>query len=187
MPHAHTAHLLDEWRRRRPAGGRLPERTALSPLLFGALLPQMFVLAEVGGVWRFRTAGALVEDLHGRALAGAAFAEIWAAEDRGSVATALESARHMGRPRILACRGATARGRTAVLEVTIAPVTGPLGRPDRCLGLHQPLTPLTRLEGEPLVAVHLDAPASASIGPRLVVDNTRSGPLGSAQADVAER
>ena len=74
MPHAHTDRLLDAWRRRRPAGRVLPERTALSPLLFGALLPQMFVLAEVDGAWRFRTAGALLDDLHGRALAGAAFA-----------------------------------------------------------------------------------------------------------------
>ena len=175
MPHAHTARLLDEWVRRRPAGRPLPERTALSPLLFGALLPQMFVLAEAGGVWRFRTAGALLEDLHGRALAGAPFADVWASGDAAAASLALEAARRGARPRVLACRGETARGRTVALEVTLAPVSGPFGGADRCLGLYQPLTPLARLAGEPLAAMHL---AVAPEGPRLVVDNTRSRPLG---------
>ena len=176
MPHAHTDRLLDAWRRRRPAGRVLPERTALSPLLFGALLPQMFVLAEVDGAWRFRTAGALLDDLHGRALAGAAFAGTWAPADRVAVGRALEAARGAGEPKVLSCRGETARGGTAALEVTLAPVTGPLGDADRCLGLYQPLTPLSRLGGELLAALHLDRAPQGPAGPRLVVDNTRGRP-----------
>ena len=186
MPHAHTAHLLDLWRRR-GAGDRLPERTSLSPLGFGPLLPQMFVLAEVGGAWRFRTAGALLEDLHGRALAGGPFAEVWAGGDRARVTLALDGARRNGRARVLTCRGETSRGGSAALEVTLAPVTGPDGEADRCIGLYQPLTPLARLHGHVLTALHLDPTAPPGAGPRLVVDNTRSRPLRWADADVAER
>ena len=60
--------------------------------------------------------------------------------------------------------------------MTLAPVTGPLGDADRCLGLYQPLTPLSRLGGDPLAALHLDRPPPAPAGPRLVVDNTRPRP-----------
>ena len=190
MPHAHTVRLLEEWRRSRTPGYVLPERTALTPFLLGPLTPQMSVLAEApDGSWRFRTAGALVEDLHARALAGVDLDVLWAEDDRPAVRRALADARRRGRPWVGSCRGETARGRGALLELTLAPVTGPLGAADRCLVLHQPLTPLVRLGGEALGPLRLCAPtASAGAGPRLVVDNTRPRPLGSSsRADVAER
>ena len=188
MPHAHTVSLIEQWRRSRSPGRALPERTALSPLLFGPLTPQMFVLAEDADGWRFRTAGGLLDDLHGRALTGEPFLGLWAADDHAAVRRALDDARRRGRPWVGACRGETPRGRTALVELTLAPVLGPLGEPDRCLGLHQPLSPLARLRGEALGPLRLCAPAGPDGGPRLVVDNTRPGPLGSSPgADVAER
>ena len=186
MPHAHTARVLDAWSLLRAADGRPPGRLALSPLTFGPLLPQMFVLAEAGDDWRFRMAGALLEDLHGRPLAGEAFAALWTAPERPMVRRVLEDVRTRGAPRVLACRGATARGHTALLELTLAPTRGTSGAADRCLGLYQPVSPLARLAGEAFGALHLISPA---VGPplRLVVDNTRARPLGSDGADVAER
>ena len=177
MPHAHTDRVLETWRRRRAPGRRLPERTAISPLLFGPLLPQMFVLAETDAVWRFRTAGGLLEDLHGRPLAGEAFTDLWTEGERPAVAREIGAACVRGEPWVAACRGETARGRTVLLELTLAPLTGPFGDPDRVLGLYQPLSPLARLQDEPLRALRLAAPAAPS-GPRLVVDNTRLAPLG---------
>ena len=178
MPHAHTVRLIAQWRRSRAPGRPLPERTALSPLLFGPLTPQMFVLAEDADGWRFRTAGALLDDLHGRPLAGEPFLDLWAADDRAAVRRAMNDARRLARPWVAACRGETPRGRTALVELTLAPVAGPLGAPDRCLGLHQPLSPLARLGGEALRPLRLCAPAGSHGGPRLIVDNTRPVPLG---------
>ena len=176
MPHAHTARVLEAWRLRRPPGARLPGRTALSPVLFGPLLPQMFVLAEEAGEWRLRTVGALLHDLHGRLLAGEAFADLWTAADRAQVRRLLTAARGLGAPRVVAARGETARGGVAALEITLAPVAGPRGEPDRCLGLYQPLTPLVRLAGDPLATLHLSATPDPAPGPRLVVDNGRTRP-----------
>ena len=177
MRHTHTERVLQEWRRRRTPGRALPERTALSPLLLAGLSPQMSVLAREPNGWRFRTAGALLEDLHGRPLAGTPFVELWSEADRPALARGLDRALGSAEPWVVRCRGETQRGRVAFLEITLAPVTGPLGAADRCVGLHQPLSPLHRLEGEPLTVLRLGR-ATEGAGPRLVVDNTRPPPLG---------
>lgn len=177
MFHAHTDRVLDEWRLRRGPGRRMPARTELSPVLFGPLLPQMFILAEDGaGGWSFRLAGGFLNDLHGRELRGTSFPHLWAARDRRRVHQALDAARLAAEPRVLGCRGETADGASVALELTLAPVTGPTEAPDRVLGLYQPVSMLARLMGEPVAVLRLtdarpgDHPPA---GLRLVVDNTR--------------
>ncbi len=170
--------MLDAWRLRLAPGRRLPERTALSPCLFGPLAPQMFVLAEDADGWRLRSAGALLDDLHGRPLVGVALADLWAEADRAAVDRLLDRARRRAEPVVAACRGETARGRAVALELTFAPATGPLGAPDRCLGLYQPLSPLARLGGEALSSLRLAEAPAPPPGPRLIVDNTRRTRLG---------
>lgn len=174
MVHAHTARVLDEWTRRRGPARRLPARTELSPVLFGALLPQMFILADDGAAgWRFRVAGTRLVELHGRELHGEAFVALWAPPDRPRVLAALESARRAAAPQVLACRAETLAGSTLALELVLAPLTGPTDAADRVLGLHQPLSRLALLEGRPLGPLALSTPPPV----RLVVDNTRAAPL----------
>lgn len=182
---------MDVWRDRHAAERRPPARTALGPLAFGALSPQMFVLAQhaVGGgfgEWRVRTVGSAVEALLGPALAGAPFHNAWAEADRPALDRLLAALREAETPRMATCRGETAGGGSAVFELLLAPLTGPFGATDRGLGLLQPLTPLSRLEGRPLRELHLLA-RTAPPSLRLVVDNTADAPLGSPGADVAER
>lgn len=177
--HPHTVRMLQEWRRQR-GDARLPSRTALSPTLFGALLPQMFVLADDGPRgWRFRLAGAFVTDLLGRELRGARFAEPWLAADRAWVEAQLRAAVRRAEPCVIACRGDTPSGRSLALELTAGPAYGPLGAPDRAVGLLQPLSPVARLGGEPLGALRLAERVrpAGPLRPRLVVDNTRPPPL----------
>lgn len=177
--HPHTARFLEEWRRQR-GGARLPARTALSPILFGPLLPQTLVLADDGARgWRFRIAGGFVTDLFGRELKSLRFAEPWAAADRARVEARLHAAARRAEPQVIACRGDSPSGRSLALELVIGPATGPLGLPDRAVGLLQPLSAVARLGGEPLVALRLvEAERPAGDGrPRLVVDNTRRPPL----------
>ena len=180
MFHAHTDRMIDEWRQRRGAGRRLPARTELSPVLFGALLPQMFVLADEGARgWRFRLAGGFLVDLHGRELRGEAFADLWRSDDRAAVRSALAKARRAAEPQVLGVRGETCEGDGLALEVTLAPVTGPTEAPDRVLGLYQPVSMMARLLGRPLEALTLTGGGALRRpgGPRLVVDNTVAVPL----------
>ena len=179
MVHAHTARVLDEWRRHR-AGRRLPARTELAPALFGALLPQMFVLAEDGGAWRVRLGGGFVTDLLGRELKDEPFPALWSRPDRPRATEALEAAHDLAEPRVLACRAKDPQGGAVALEMVLAPVTGPMLRPDRVLGLLQPVgrapPPPAGRPGE----LHLPPQAlcdPADARPRLVVDNTRASPL----------
>ncbi len=177
--HPHTARLLDEWRRQR-GGARLPARTAFSPILFGPLLPQTVVLADDGARgWRFRLAGAFVADLLGRDLRGVRFAEPWAAGDRARAEARLDEAARRAEPCVIACRGDSPSGRSLALEFVLGPAAGPLGAPDRAVGLLQPLSAVARLGGETLAALRLvDAERLAGAPrPRLVVDNTRRPPL----------
>ena len=178
MVHAHTTRVLDEWTRRRGPARRPPARTELSPVLFGPLLPQMFILADHGAEgWRFRVAGSRLEALHGRALTGAPFLDLWSAGERPRLIRLLDAVRSEAAPKVLACRAEAERGGVLALELTLAPLIGPTDEADRMLGLHQPLSRLANLEGRPVGPLSL-----VSTGPaaslRLVIDNTRRAPLG---------
>lgn len=163
--HPNTERFCSDWRARR--GGRpMPHRRDLDPALFGALAPQLFMLGtEADGSDLFRLAGALLIDLHGRELAGGAFVRLWARPERASVAQAVERARRIAAPLVLSAEGLTAEDDRAGLEITLAPVLGPSGAPDRTFGLYQPTTPLARLRGRTLGGLRLRA-VSAAAEPR---------------------
>lgn len=177
MVHAHSARVIEEWARRRGAARRPPSRAELSPALFGPLLPQMFVLADDGGEWRFRVAGSRLEALHGLRLSRMPFLDLWTFDDRPRVRAALAAVNGGAAPRVVACRAETPEGGGLALELVLAPLTGSTGGGDRVLGLHQPLSRLAALQGHALGRLSLAA--SAGTPPlRLVVDNTRDAPLG---------
>lgn len=177
MTHAHTRRLIEEWRRQR-AGRRLPARTRMTAAAFGSLLPQVFILGREAGGWRFRLAGGFLHDLHGRELRGSTFVELWTGLGRAGVLRALERTVAEAEPVVLHARAEADARRWLGLEVTLAPLTGPTEAPDRIIGLHQPTSLTTRLEGEVapllrLLAIGEAADAEPAPGLRLVVDNTR--------------
>lgn len=173
MTHPNTSRVFDEWRRQRGAD-RLPARTRMTAAALGPLLPQVFVLGREGGHWRFRLAGGFVCDLHGRELRGVPFVEIWRGVARADVLRAVESAFEEAQPATLHALAERDEGRWLELEVALAPLTGPTEAPDRLIGLHQPLSPLARLRGEPVPALGLVGADRGAGWPdlRLVVDNT---------------
>jgi len=150
MFHPNTEKLIAEWRAQR-AGRRLPARTDLSPMQFGGLLPQLFILGrEPNGTELFRLSGGLVVDLHGRELRGADFSALWSRPDRASIEHAMVEARQMAQIAVIQADGYTNEGDHLGLEIALAPLLGPTGAPDRTLGLYQPTSATARLLGRPL-------------------------------------
>lgn len=175
MFHANTARLIQEWQARR-TGRALPARTDISPVQFGALLPQLFILGqEDDGAEVFRLAGGLLADLHGRELRGADFFALWSRPERGLVRAALEKARNTASPVVIAARAISEDGGEIGLEITLAPLTGAAGAADRTIGLYQPTSTVARLMGRTINvlgwrnATFADAPAARASHLKLVV------------------
>lgn len=185
MPHANTQLLIDEWRRQK-SGESPPLRTSISPVAFGPLLPQLFLLGtERVGLEEVRLAGGLIADLHGRDLRGADFFELWSRQDRQRVRMAFTMARSASMPVILNAAATSVQGIEIALEITLAPLMGASGLPDRTIGLYQPLTPVSALMGRPVSQMRLVSVEATGAGDvrvetsprahlRLVVDNSRT-------------
>jgi hypothetical protein len=149
MLHANTRRLIDDWTGLR-ADRLAPARADIAPAAFRDILPQLFILGgEAPCVDRFRLAGGLLVELHGRELRGASFLALWPFPDRSTVADALDKAR-AGRPVVLEAAGWTAEGWEMGLELTLAPLSGPGGDIDRVLGLYQPVSSTRGLFGHPV-------------------------------------
>lgn len=151
MVHSNTEWLTDYWRARLPAFG-CPPRAAVDPTDFIELLPQVFILGRAApGRYSFRLVGGLLADLHGRDLREEDFLSQWAPLDRPFMQSAMEGAARRADPLVVESQGCTADGAAADMEMLLAPMTGAGGGVDRFLGLYQPLTPLARLSGQPLL------------------------------------
>jgi hypothetical protein len=155
MVHSNTELLTDYWRARIPAVG-CPARASVDPTHFLDLLPQVFILgrAELGR-YGFRLVGDQVSALHGRNLRGEDFGGLWSVADRPSLQSAMEGAVRRRHPLVLTAFGRTQSGSEIELEILLAPLAGSSGAVDRYLGLFQPLTPLARLDEEPLYQLSL--------------------------------
>lgn len=182
MFHVNTQRLIEEWARQRGSVGTLPARASISPVAFGPLLPQLFILGtEHDGVEAFRLAGGLLADLHGRDLRGADFARLWRNQDRARLGGAMQSARTTSSILVVTANAANVSGQTMDLEITLAPLTGATGDADRIIGLYQPISMARLLVGKPIAQLsvrRLDVlagarPTSPPQHLRLVVDNTR--------------
>jgi hypothetical protein len=134
MFHPHTERLIREWRERR-IGGQLPARAEMSPVAFGPLLPQLFILGrEKAGAEVFRLAGGLVNDLHGRELKGVNFLQLWAAGEREKIELTLGQARLLRSPLVITAEAIATSGQSISVEITLAPMVGPTGLADRIIG-----------------------------------------------------
>lgn len=133
MFHSGAQRLIEVWRAL-PDAGRIPARAALDPALFGAVLPQVFLLAEADGEIRFVLAGEQAERLFGPTARGRPWSRPWSPSSRALAISIPARARREARPVVLlAERGAS--DRTA--EIAIAPLRGPGGGVDRWVGLAQ--------------------------------------------------
>lgn len=150
MFHSNTERLIEYWRAQKISDAN-PLRSAIDPTALASLLPQVFVLGRMGpGRCLFRLAGGLLADLHQRDLRQQDWLALWETDQRMRVATALETARRRCEPIVITADGRTATSRKAIFEITLAPLRGAEGQPDRYIGLYQPVSPLAALLGEPI-------------------------------------
>lgn len=161
MFHSNTDKLIDYWRARK-SDRQAPTRAAMDPSDFVDLLTHVFILGRTApGQFSFRLAGGLLTDLHQRDLRRTDFAALWAPADRIRVAAALEASRRTVEPLVLTADARTLEGRTARIEILLAPLRADTLPIDRVIGLYQPLSPLVELRREPIAELGLLRSASA--------------------------
>lgn len=162
MFHSNTERLIEYWRARK-IGAANPLRSAIDPTELSSLLPQVFVLGRLSpGRCVFRLAGGLLVDLHQRDLRQQDWLSLWDVGERMRVATALETSRRRSEPIVITSVGVTVSGRKASFEITLAPLRGAVGQPDRYIGLYQPVTPLAGLLSESIITFTVTAISAAA-------------------------
>jgi hypothetical protein len=156
--------MLAYWEARR--GDRLaPLRSTIDPADFSDIMTQAFVVGrERQGVYPFRLSGALLEDLHRGPLPGFDFTELWAMADRPRLQAAVEAALNRGEALLIQAQGRNLSGQQAQLEILMSPLSGSRGQVDRLLGFYQPVSPLFRLQNQPIERLYLMAAVFAASG-----------------------
>ncbi len=161
MFHPDTQFLIDHWMalsRRPDSRGGIPPRAAVEPDVLGLRLPRAFVAHRQGEDAVIRLAGSWIEGFHGEALKDQTLLSLWRAASRPLVSTAVAQGIREGRPVVIV---ALAGSVAAQIEVTLLPLRGPSGRPDRLLGLYAPAATLTLAADEPRL---LTARVSIGVG-----------------------
>lgn len=161
MFHPDTQFLIDHWTslaRGPETRGGIPARTAVEPDALGLRLPRAFVACRTGDDAVIRLAGSWIEGFHGEILKDRSLSSLWRAASRPLLSTALSQTIREGRPVVVV---ALAGSVTAQIEITLAPLRGPSGRPDRLLGLYAPAATLTLAADEPRL---LTARVSIGVG-----------------------
>jgi hypothetical protein len=161
MFHPDTQFLIDHWTtlsRRPESRGGIPDRAALEPALLGLRLPRIFMAQRSREDAVVRLAGSWIEGFHGEGLKDRSLLSLWRTASRPLVSTALLQAVREGRPVVVV---ALAGSVAAQIEVTLLPLRGPSGRPDRLLGLYAPAATLTLATDEPRL---LTARVSIGVG-----------------------
>jgi len=161
MFHPDTQFLIDHWTalsRRPGARGGIPDRATVEPDVLGLRLPRAFMAQRNGDDAEIRLAGSWLEAFHGETVETRSLLALWRAASRPLVSTALAQSVREGRPVVIV---ALAGSRSAQIEVTLAPLRGPSGRPDRVMGLYAPAATLTLAADEPRL---LTARVSIGVG-----------------------
>jgi hypothetical protein len=155
MTHSNTSRILAYWEAQR-IGLAAPLRSAIDPAAFADVVAQAFIIGrERSGVYPFRLAGALLHDLHRSPLTGLDFAEMWSPADRRRVIDAVEAALSRSQSLIMHAHGRSLSSAEAHLEILLAPLAGIKGQVDRLLGFYQPVSPLVRLQNQPIERLFL--------------------------------
>lgn len=164
MSHTNTNRMIDYWDAHR-GEALAPARASIDPADFADIITQTFIIGRARpGVYPFRLAGGLLEDLHRRSLLGADFMGLWAAGDRPKIQAAIESALIRGDALVATALGRSLMSQEARLEIILAPLADSTGRVDRLLGLYQPVSPLFKLQNQPVERLILQSIAFADTG-----------------------
>jgi hypothetical protein len=156
--------MLGYWEERH-GDAAAPRRATIDPADFADIVTQTFVIGrERPGVYPFRLAGALLDDLHRGPLFGFHFVQLWAAADRPKIHTAVEAALAGRRSLIATVHGRSFLGAEARLEMLLAPLAGHDGQIDRLLGFYQPVSALFRLQNQRIERLFLQDIAFADGG-----------------------
>jgi len=143
MFHPDTQFLIDHWTAlsRRPVSrGGIPDRAAVAPDVLGLRLPRAFMAQRTRDDAVIRLAGGWIEAFHGEPLKDRSLLTLWRTASRPLVSTALTQTIREGRPVVVA---ALAGSVAAQIEITLLPLRGPSGAPDRLLGLYAPAATLS--------------------------------------------
>lgn len=136
MFHSGTSALIAAWSAL-PDAGRIPARAAFDPMALGGLIPQLWTAERLdSGPIPIRLAGGWVERLHGKALAGVDWLDLWRADSRPMVVTAATRAFREARPMVLTADSPLMAGS---LEIAMTPLRDGAGVANRIIGLYQPL------------------------------------------------
>jgi hypothetical protein len=147
--------MLAYWEARRENGAAAP-RSSIDPAQFADVVTQVFMIGrERAGVFPFRLAGALLDDLHRGPLTGLTFDHLWTVDDRPRLQASIESAMQRQAPLLLHAQGRTARGDQARIEILLSPLSSTKGGVDRLLGHYQPVSPLFRLQEQKIERLFL--------------------------------
>jgi hypothetical protein len=164
MSHTNTNRMIDYWDARR-GDALAPARADIDPAEFSDIITQTFIIGRTrAGVYPFRLAGGLLEDLHRRTLLGADFMALWSGTDRPKMQAAIESSLQRGEALTATALGRSLMSQEAKLEIILAPLADSAGRIDRLLGLYQPVSPLFKLQNEPIERLFLQSIAFADTG-----------------------
>lgn len=161
MFHPDTQFLIDHWTAlsgRPDSRGGIPDRAALEPDALGLRLPRIFMAQRSREDAVIRLSGSWIEGFHGESLKSRSLLSLWRTASHPLVSTALLQAVREGRPVVVV---ALAGSIAAQIEVTLLPLRGPSGRPDRLLGLYAPAATLTLATDEPRL---LTARVSIGVG-----------------------
>lgn len=169
MFHTSTSGMLAYWNAIK-GDAAAPLRTNVNPADFRQVLTQIFMLGRLGpGDYRFRLAGALLNELHGGELRGREICSLFLRDEQLGLKSTLESMRATPEP-VVVTATAHAGDRSAQVEILLAPLADQRGEIDRVLGLYQPLTPLATLRDDPidhLTISRVTKAIDASPAPRL--------------------
>lgn len=143
MFHPDTQFLIDHWTglsRRTEARAGIPARATVEPAALGLRLPRIFMAERPGEDAVVRLAGGWIEGFHGEWLRDQPLASLWRPASRALIAAAMTQTVREARPVVVVAQvGAAA----AQIEITMVPLRGPSGEPDRVLGLYAPAATLT--------------------------------------------
>lgn len=148
MFHPDTQFLIEHWTglsRRAGARAGIPPRAAVDPAALGLRLPRVFMADRPGEEAVVRLAGGWIEDFHGEHLKDHPLSALWRPASRALVAAAQTQAVREARPVVVVGLAGLA---AAWIEITLVPLRGPSGEPDRILGLYAPAATLTLASDE---------------------------------------
>lgn len=148
MFHPDTQFLIDHWTglsRRADTRAGIPARAAVDPAALGLRLPRVFMAECPGEGAVVRLAGGWIEAFHGDHLKDHPLASLWRPASRPLIAAAMTQALREARPVVVIGLAGQAASQ---IEITMVPLRGPSGEPDRILGLYAPAATLALAKDE---------------------------------------